>query len=127
MNTIPQNYTVQEKLMMLRKQYTDMKQKEKDDQNNRRERALRGSASKRHMWLYADGIEKMNIRNRLHEEKMQEEFWDHSSCASSYTSRDRYRFRVEKSEREKREISHLNSQTRCETSTAKRGKSWDML
>lgn len=85
MTTIPQNYTVQEKLMMLRKQYADMKQKEKDDQNNRRERALRGSASKRHMWLYADGIEKMNIRNRLHEEKMQEEFWDHSSCASSYT------------------------------------------
>ena len=84
MSSIAQNYTVQEKLTMLRKQYADMKEKEKDHHRIRRQRALRGSVSQRHLLLYTDGLDKMNYSKRLHEEKMQEEFWDHSSCASSY-------------------------------------------
>ena len=110
-----QNYTVQEKLSMLRNQYADIKQKKKDYHHVRRQRALRGSISQTQLWLYNDGMERLHTIKQLHEERMKEQFWDHSSCASSYaesrsvTSSNRcerlYRLGVERI-REKREKDH---------------------
>ena len=117
MTTTPKNYTVQEKLFMLRKQYADIKQTKKDYHHVRRQRALRGSISQTQLWLYNDGIDRLKYSKKLHEEKMKEEycFRDHLSYASSYaesrsvTSSDRcerlYRLGVERI-REKRERDH---------------------
>ena len=84
MTTTPQNYTVQEKLSMLRKQYADIQQKKKDYHHVRRQRAMSGSISQTQLWLYNDGMDRLNTIKQLHEEKMKEQFWDHSSCASSF-------------------------------------------
>lgn len=66
---------VQERLLLLRKTYADIKRKEKEAQSKRYHRALHGSASEVHLRLHRKGLESMQAIK-----KMQKKY---SSCDSS--------------------------------------------
>ena len=66
---------VQERLLLLRKTYGDIKRKEKEAQSKRYHRALHGSASEVHLRLHRKGLESMEAIK-----KMQKKY---SSCDSS--------------------------------------------
>ena len=73
---------VQERLLLLRKTYADIKRKEKEALSKRYHRALHGSASETHLRLYREGMESKRAIKKM---QKKHSLYDDSSCCTSST------------------------------------------
>ncbi|GFH55264.1 predicted protein [Chaetoceros tenuissimus] len=73
---------VQERLLLLRKTYADIKRKEEEAQSKRYHRALHGSAPEVHLRLYREGMESKRAIKKM---KKKQSLYDDSSCCTSST------------------------------------------
>lgn len=86
----PRSSLVQERLLLLRKTYADIKRKEKVALSKRYHRALHGSAHKTQLRLYREGMERMKATKKM--QKKYSSCDDSSSYCTSSTVDDSQKF-----------------------------------